>query len=569
VASDDAAVARFELDAALVLKLREDDGAPSEWCQDCLKEDQKLPARFSCWYSGCDLRSLCADHCALHKRWGHPVGALDTVSGQFTQCAKPEHAGPEGALAWVCRSCDNSLQCHACMKTHVDAGHRVESVDSLRPVCSRTVNRAVPVLTDSLRYHLDLVGRLCTLQDTLQRNWLAAQDELARLSEAWHASVSERVAAMHRDLDAKRASKDSKLQTELTCARVAVAELQAVLSTAEAPASVDALRLFYVADTVAESMDLATKSKVDDDVRLDLGTRVAPETTFRKYWEVKRAVAEQWPPGSGLAAARRGEEVIVVASDDEKHELSIMRWDQGAAQKVLLVKVFGQVALEKAPLRFQFNASGNVGFVSHADETVLCVSDAGSHSLLALDLSTMAVRGQVGIHNPGPVATWRHLVAVVSGWGSGTTRIILCRYGQSASHMALMRIGDFAYPAIRWCDKPRGLCFSRDGSELLVADTKNRRLCVLGVSDMCFLRVLVSGLPGFPTSIALHHGCLVCMCTNTGMHNSALLKVTEEGGKVSATPIVEFPGPGLSTALAAVCGVGLFIHASSSLHVLS
>ena len=153
-------------------------------------------------------------------------------------------------------------------------------------------------------------------------------------------------------------------------------------------------------------------------------------------------------------------------------------------------------------------------------------------------------------------------MAVVSGWGSGTTRIILCRYGQSASRSALMRIGDFAYPA-------RGLCFSRDGSELVVADTKNRRLCVLGVSKMCFLRVLVSGLPGFPTSIALHHGCLVCMCTDTGLNNSVLLKVTEEGGKVSATPIVEFPGPGLSTALAAVCGVGLFIHASSSLHVLS
>jgi hypothetical protein len=316
-------------------------------------------------------------------------------------------------------------------------------------------------------------------------------------------------------------------------------------------------------------------------------------TPFRKYWQVCHEGLTGHRFGHGLAAscdngAEEGwKQPFVVVSDNA--QLTLFSWDHRRLS-FMLQKVSGLANFHcedpstrlRCPVAFDFHPkppsrafpslptssywAGHMGFVSHHGETVLCVTDAGSDSLYALNLSTMTLRGMIKIPNPRAVATRNNLVAVSSWWVDCTCQVSLCEF-DSRKLQALTLLRKFAPDIGCGPDtllvQPMGLCFSRDCSELVVADSQNRRLCVLRVSDMSFKRTIVKNLPGLPMDVALHHGSLVFVCCKEdGGSKSSLCQVSGDlAGRASVITVLEIEG--FATASASINGVGLFIRAAT------
>jgi hypothetical protein len=198
-------------------------------CADCLRDGERVPAGYSCMELKCDLRSLCDHHCALHKRWGHAVSVLvgdgdddgapapSTLLG-VTHCPKPEHAGSEGCLSFVCKQC-KVLLCQGCIGDHASAGHTVNTVDVVGKEQVSAISAALPELRQGVTHQVAQAAQARSLLETLALNRSVALEALAAATARLHADVDARHAAMVREIDAAYDAKVAGLQRELSAAR--------------------------------------------------------------------------------------------------------------------------------------------------------------------------------------------------------------------------------------------------------------------------------------------------------------------------------------------------------------
>jgi hypothetical protein len=213
-------------------------------CADCLRDGEQVLAGYSCMEPKCDLKSLCDHHCALHKRGGHVVSVLvgegdddgapapSTLLG-VTHCPKPEHAGAEGCLSFVCKQC-GVLLCQGCIGEHASVGHSVSSVDVVGKEQACAISAALPELQQGLAHQVAQAAQARSLLETLALNRSVALEALAAPTARLHADVDARQAAMVREIDDAYDAKVAGLQRELSAAHAGVAELATMVATAEA-----------------------------------------------------------------------------------------------------------------------------------------------------------------------------------------------------------------------------------------------------------------------------------------------------------------------------------------------
>ena len=266
-------------------------------CADCLRDGERVPADYSCMEPKCDLKSLCDHHCALHKRWGHVVGVLvgdsdndgapapSTLLG-VTHCPKPEHAGAEGCLSFVCKQCE-VLLCQGCIGEHASAGHTVNTVDVVGKEKASAISVALPELRQGVAHQVAQATQARSLLETLALNRSIALEVLAAATARLHADVDARHAAMVREIDAAYDAKVAGLQRELSAARAGAAELATMVATAEAAlaactASITgSVMCVHVGRSVEASLEVARcRNAVDSDwCRLAFEAACAEEST--------------------------------------------------------------------------------------------------------------------------------------------------------------------------------------------------------------------------------------------------------------------------------------------------
>jgi hypothetical protein len=228
----------------------------------------------------CDLKSLCDDHCALHKRWGHVVGVLvgegdddgapapSTLLG-VTHCPKPEHAGSEGCLSFVCKQCE-VLLCQRCIGDHGNAGHTMNTVDAVGKEKASAISTALPELRQGVAHQVAQAAQARSLLETLALNRSVALEALAAATARLHADVDARQAAMVREIDAAYDAKVAGLQRELSAARAGAAELATIVATAEAalaacnPSTTGSVMCVHAGRSVEASLEVARCRKVVD-----------------------------------------------------------------------------------------------------------------------------------------------------------------------------------------------------------------------------------------------------------------------------------------------------------------
>ena len=228
----------------------------------------------------CDLRPLCDSHVGSHKRWGHAVCVLvgggdndgapapSTLLG-VTHCPKPEHAGSEGCLSFVCKQCE-VLLCQGCIGDHASAGHTVNTVNVVGKEKACAISAALPELRQGVAYQVAQAAQTRSLLETLALSRSVALEALASATARLHADVDARHAAMVREIDAAYDAKVAGLQRELSAARAGAAELATMVATAEAAlaactASVtDSVMCVHVGRSVEASLEVARCRKVVD-----------------------------------------------------------------------------------------------------------------------------------------------------------------------------------------------------------------------------------------------------------------------------------------------------------------
>jgi hypothetical protein len=216
-------------------------------CADCLRDGERVPAGYSCMEPKCDLKPLCDSHVGSHKRWGHVVSVLvgdgdddgapapSTLLG-VTHCPKPEHAGAEGCLSFVCKQCE-VLLCQGCFDDHASVGHMVSSVGIVGKEQACVISAALPELRQGVAHQVAQAAQARSLLETLALNRSSALEALASATARLHAAVDARQAAMVREIDAAYDAKVAGLQRELSAARARAAELATMVATAEAALS--------------------------------------------------------------------------------------------------------------------------------------------------------------------------------------------------------------------------------------------------------------------------------------------------------------------------------------------
>jgi hypothetical protein len=192
----------------------------------------------------CDLKPLCDGHTMPHKRWGHTVSVLvsegdddgppapSTLLG-VTHCPKPEHAGAEGCLTWMCTQCE-VLLCQCCIGEHANARHLMSTVDVVGKEKASAISVALPELRQGVAHQVAQAAQARSLLETLALNRSLALEALAAATARLHADVDARHAAMVREIDAAYDAKVAGLQRELSAARAGAAELATMVATAEA-----------------------------------------------------------------------------------------------------------------------------------------------------------------------------------------------------------------------------------------------------------------------------------------------------------------------------------------------
>jgi hypothetical protein len=192
----------------------------------------------------CELRPLCDGHTISHKRWGHVVGVLvgesdndgapapNTLLG-VTHCPKPEHAGSEGCLSFVCKQCE-VLLCQGCIGEHMNVGHSVNTVDAVGKEKVSAISAALPELQQGVAHQVAQATQTRSLLETLALNRSVALEALAAATARLHADVDARQAAMVREIDVAYDAKVAGLQRALSAARAGAAELTTMVATAEA-----------------------------------------------------------------------------------------------------------------------------------------------------------------------------------------------------------------------------------------------------------------------------------------------------------------------------------------------
>jgi hypothetical protein len=195
----------------------------------------------------CDLKPLCDGHIVPHKRWGHVVSVLvgdgdddgapgpSTLLG-VTHCPKPEHAGTEGGLSFVCKQCE-VLLCQGCIGEHVNAGHMVNTVDVVGKEKASVISAALPELRQGVAHQVAQAAEARSLLETLALNRSSALEALAAATARLHAAVDARQAAMVREIDDAYDAKVAGLQRELSAACAGAADLATMVATAEAALS--------------------------------------------------------------------------------------------------------------------------------------------------------------------------------------------------------------------------------------------------------------------------------------------------------------------------------------------
>jgi hypothetical protein len=145
----------------------------------------------------CDLKPLCDSHVGSHKRWGHVVSVLvgegdndgapapSTLLG-VTHCPKPEHAGAEGCLSFVCKQCE-VLLCQGCIGDHASAGHTVSTVDVMGKEQACAISAALPEMRQGVAHQVAQAAQARSLLETLALNRSVALEALAAATARLHA----------------------------------------------------------------------------------------------------------------------------------------------------------------------------------------------------------------------------------------------------------------------------------------------------------------------------------------------------------------------------------------------
>jgi hypothetical protein len=228
----------------------------------------------------CDLKSLCDGHTISHKRWGHGVSVLvgegdndgtpapSTLLG-VTHCPKPEHAGSEGCLSFVCKQCE-VLLCQSCIGEHASAGHMVSTVDVVGKERASAISTALPELRQGVAHQVAQAVQARSLLETLALNRSVALEALAAATARLHAEVDARHAVMVREIDAAYDAKVAGLQRELSAARAGAAELATMVATAEAAlaactaSTTDSVMCVHACRSVEASLEVARCRKAVD-----------------------------------------------------------------------------------------------------------------------------------------------------------------------------------------------------------------------------------------------------------------------------------------------------------------
>ncbi len=239
-----------------------------------------MPAGYSCMEPKCDLRPLCDGHTTSHKHWGHIVSVLvgegdsdgipapSTLLG-VTHCPKPDHAGSEGCLSFVCKQCE-VLLCQSCIGEHVNARHTVSTVDVVGKEQACAINAALPELRQGVAHQVAQAAQARSLLETLALNRSVALEALAVATARLHADVDARQATMVREIDAAYDAKVAGLQRELSAARAGAAELATMVATAEAAlaactaSTTGSVMCVYVGRSVEASLEVARCRKAVD-----------------------------------------------------------------------------------------------------------------------------------------------------------------------------------------------------------------------------------------------------------------------------------------------------------------
>ena len=228
----------------------------------------------------CELRSLCDGHTISHKRWGHGVSVLvgegdndgtpapSTLLG-VTHCPKPEHAGAEGCLSFVCKQCE-VLLCQSCIGEHASAGHMVTTVDVVGKEQASAISAALPELRQGVAHQVAQAAQARRMLETLALNRSVALEALAAATARLHADVDARQAAMVREIDAAYDGKVAGLQRALSAALAGAAELATMVATAEAALAActvsvaDSVMCVHVGRSVEASLEVARCRKAVD-----------------------------------------------------------------------------------------------------------------------------------------------------------------------------------------------------------------------------------------------------------------------------------------------------------------
>ncbi len=240
-------------------------------CADCVVFGESTPAEYTCCEAKCDLKALCAEHVAAHKRWGHAVSVLvpdddaggaptpDALRG-VTHCTVPDHAGAEGVLTHVCKSC-GGLLCRACSDEHLDKGHDVCTMQAAAVDATATITEGLPVLREGLAHLVSLAAAHREQLEVLASRRAVAVEALEAATTRLHAVVDAKSAVLLADIQAAYDAKVAALQVGLTTARSAAAELATVAATAEAGVGAFASPVMrvHVAASVVASLDLAQR----------------------------------------------------------------------------------------------------------------------------------------------------------------------------------------------------------------------------------------------------------------------------------------------------------------------
>jgi hypothetical protein len=187
--------------------------------------------------------------------------APSTLLG-VTHCTKPEHAGSEGCLTWVCKQCE-VLLCQGCISEHANVGHTVNTVDVVGKEKASAISAAMPELRQGLAHQVAQAAQSRSLLQILALNRDGAIDALAATTARLHADVDARQAAILREIDAAYDAKVVGLQRALSAAQAGAAELATMVATAEAAlaacsvTTTGSVMCVHVGRSVEASLDVA------------------------------------------------------------------------------------------------------------------------------------------------------------------------------------------------------------------------------------------------------------------------------------------------------------------------